>query len=493
MNKKIMSKKKIYEEKIKKLEKTIRAQKIIISALIKYNEANKSAKDDTLDTMDYFVDDITNTSTSDELVNGNEIKEKYNTRRNNDPSELKIENSREEVKLNNEIEEENADESLGEIKSNKINQNEEGKISKSKRLKAKKVKEDTTKDSNKSENNEPCYISEEQKALGDAYENEIYSIINPETDLPMLFNENFTQREFIDYCATQGYTLYTNLFALKFTKEVTSFIETNRDALISYFLKNVNILPIKCSYSFLCTMRNFMDSNLKISFILNLMYELKDHLLLVYLLFPLTYNTAINLTVLGHSLKKIMEFQLDNNLKITTDKRIIEGLNHISVELDLSPGQNDLIKHIKSMIKSFQFDIRDPVDVCISEIYSLEIICMFYDWEWCYNHLIVDFIIPLRNKTNDIKYLFILGLIASIGLQLVGTTDSVMSIYEELLHIMQYGSFEDALVCYSFIQRVYPDFSTNWAIANKDKIQNTKLSEDSILNFSFTVNSLTFM
>ena len=314
--------------------------------------------------------------------------------------------------------------------------------------------------------------------LVDAARHQIVSLLGRRTPRPLPFRPAFTFKEFFAYCSRLGYKTETCLEKLRIASGVKNYIDLNKRSLVYYFSENMDTMPLHESFCFLAVLSRAVDLPTKLAVFYNLLLVLSNPHLLLHLAYPVFCDEKPEATTVWNTTRKILCFQLSIDTSVFADQRIRDSLGRIAGALSLVPAKEDLAGYTTRMLDGMSPDLERLGEDDACEIFSLQLVCLFLDWEWCFEFLVRRHLYEAFANSRDPKILYLIGTAASVGLALVGRHASVMAIFDEMKAAM---GGEDAVLglvgCY-FVERVDPMFSRKWLAANAKELgeRGTKLS-----------------
>lgn len=296
---------------------------------------------------------------------------------------------------------------------------------------------------------------------------------------PTRFRMNFTFKEFTAFCSSLDTNLRTDLGKIKMTAGVKSYVDLNKRSLIHYFVENVNEMDLCESFCILAVICRAVDLRVKLAIVYNLLAALSNPYLFLYLVYPVLRDEILGDSLLETTTKKILNFQFATDSEILVGTKIREALEIVSRSLKLERAKEDFAKCATDAIEKVGFDAAG-IGEQNEDTISVQMICIFLDWEWCFDFLIRKYLWPAYQKTASPKVLYFLGTVASVGLVLVGKHESVMAVFDELARVMAAEDVRAGAVACYFVRRVDAEASHKWMAQHRTQIEDVALCIDTL-------------
>lgn len=299
---------------------------------------------------------------------------------------------------------------------------------------------------------------------------QILMFLEKKHEKSMPFKPNFSFKEFVTYCTHMNYDIKAEFSKIKVGCGVRSYLCTNEKAFVYYVTENINDMSLDEAFCTLLILSRVIDRTVKIAVMYNLLQSLDNQYLLLHLAFSVLNGEVLGSSAVEITLRKILCFQLAIDSDVFRDSRIKEALRHISVSLSLSPEKEDLAKHVINIVENMDFRAHTMGAENIDEIVSIQMVCMFFDWEWSFDFLIRKYLFQ-KTGCRDMKSVYLMGTVASMGLALVGRHDSVAIVFDELRRYMHQNDVDIGAICYYFVKRLDPKAAYKWIRTNRRYIE----------------------
>ncbi|KAG0436260.1 hypothetical protein DMUE_4314 [Dictyocoela muelleri] len=245
------------------------------------------------------------------------------------------------------------------------------------------------------------------------------------------FKNNFNFNDFIAYLKSLNIPLFKN-HSFNTPKILTNFVSINYSGIHKFFIENLNnSLHDSCLLAYILARESdfskklllfhdiilFIDNFSKLIFIFACIFSKKT--------FDNHRSTELkekNGNWLYQTIRMIIENQLIIDKDLFSEPQNIEILEKIKKNYNLEPQYHDFYKCAPIFASS----------KTVNEVCALRIVAHYMDWDWSYNHLIVDILYPKYVLSKDQIILYLIGVVVSNGYRNIGLHESVRNVYDFL-------------------------------------------------------------
>lgn len=452
-----MNKTDLLLKRIKDLEKIVASQKVIINALVSYSSAKPVDEDNQ--SMEYLA----NCSMPNYIADQRTEKWSQHPEALADVQQSNILASR------NPIQKSLDRSGAADVKSKPANHaNRKRQTSTDSQMTKKQCLKESSSEEGEVEESIHGY-DESEIALN------ILEVCNHSSTTANIFKGSCRFNQFVTYCVSLNSDYKMESSKFKITTGVKTYITLNLDGIILNIFDNMAKYSLLEVYSTFLVLNKEITPSVKLAMLYNVLLSANPHLLVFYV-FPLMANTDFEDTILIETIRKVLNFQLTTDFEFFSDKSVVEFLKHIKKQLKLDVKPEDLNQHLLKCIGNINFKFNEMLNYA-NEICSICLICLFYDWEYSYNHIVAEILTPMY-KTDRPKSLYLLGTMATMGLVMVGRHESVERIMNFIQEHLNSNDTLLASIAYHFLKSVEPEICSIWYKQNESNILTAEIDPE---------------
>lgn len=303
-------------------------------------------------------------------------------------------------------------------------------------------------------------------------ETQIRKTFTPKSN-KMEFRINFSFRRFIEYAEVSYEFSLFNKKIVRTKNPLKQFIETNIVKIIKYVIDNINSLNLNQICSTFFMINSEINYKHKLVVFHDIVLMLNDYSKLNFIASALFNNINLLGDVFSQLIRKIMyhQFCIDSNMFRGCD--VVEYLCLVNDNFKLSAPEISLWSSLSHfLVKHELFDDAKKV-VLVDSIergFCLRMVCHYIDWDYTYNTFILTQLYPKLISEKAAVHVYYMGVLMMNARRMFGNHESVEALIGVLFKILEWKD-ECSVAAYLILKQIHPIDAEDWMKNNEEDLK----------------------